>query len=193
MPEQQQHQEPELPELTGRRVVLRPFRDTDLDAVLEAADDPLIPLITSIPSGVDTAGALAYIARQRDHRQAGTGYSFAVAEHRDPALAVGQIGLRLRDADVCRGRIGYWIRPSSRRRGLAADALATLSEWAVSLPWVRRLELLIEPANEGSWRAAESAGFQREGVLRAFQPIGGTQRDMALYARIPAPTVPPGE
>lgn len=191
MPEAQPEQQP--PELTGRRVVLRPFRDTDLDAVLEAADDPLIPLITSIPSGVDTAGALAYVARQRDRLPAGIGYSFAVAEHRDPALAVGQIGLWLRDADVGRGRIGYWIRPSSRGRGLAADALATLSEWAVSLSWVRRLELLIEPANEGSWRAAESAGFQREGVLRAFQPIGGTQRDMAVYARVPDPAVAPAE
>ncbi len=183
--------EPQPPELTARRVVLRPFRDTDLDAVLEAADDPLIPLITSIPSGVDTAGALAYITRQRNRLPAGLGYSFAVAERRDAAMAVGQVGLCLRDADIGRGRIRYWIRPSFRRQGLAADALATLSEWAVSLPWVRRLELLIEPANEGSWRAAESAGFQREGVLRAFQPIGGTQRDMAMYARISAPAAPP--
>lgn len=197
MPEQSES-EPEpsevqqqLPELTGRRVALRPFRDTDLDAVLEAADDPLIPLITTIPSGVDTAGALAYIERQRDALPAGIGYSFAVAERRDPAEAVGQIGLWLRDADVGRGRIGYWIRPSARRRGLAADALATVSEWAVSLPWIRRLELLVEPANEGSWRAAESAGFQREGVLRAFQPIGGEQRDLAMYARLPARAAPP--
>lgn len=165
--------------------MLRSFRDTDLDAVLEAANDPLIPLITTIPDDVDTAGALAYIGRQRDRLAAGIGYSFAVADRRDPDDAVGQIGLWLRDAGSGRGRIGYWIRPSSRRRGLAADALATLVDWAAGLAWVHRLELLVEPGNEGSWRAAESAGFQLEGVLRAFEPIGGEHRDMAMYAYIP--------
>lgn len=175
----------ESPELTGRRVVLRPFRDSDVDAVLEAATDPLIPLITTIPARVDVSGALAYIERQRDRLPAGIGHSFAVADRRDPDEAVGQIGLWLRDAGSGRGRIGYWIRPSRRRRGLAADALATLAGWAAGLTWVRRLEVLVEPGNEGSWRAAESAGFQLEGVLRSFEPVGGEQRDMAMYSCIP--------
>lgn len=170
--------------------MLREFRDTDLDAVLEAAGDPSIPRITTVPSGADTAGALAYIERQRDRLPTGIGYSFAIADRRDTADAVGQIGLWLRDADVGRGRIGYWIRPTARGRGLAADALATLADWATTLSWVRRLELLIEPANEGSWRAAESAGFRLEGVLRAFEPVGGEQCDMAMYARIPRRTRP---
>lgn len=165
--------------------MLRPFRDTDVEAVLEAAADPLIPLITTIPSGADAPSALAYIERQRDRLPAGIGYSFAVADRRDPDEAVGQIGLWLRDADSGRGRIGYWIRPSRRRRGLAADALATLSGWAAGLTWVRRLEVLVEPGNEGSWRAAESAGYRLEGVLRSFEPIGSEQRDMAVYSCIP--------
>jgi hypothetical protein len=42
----------------------------------------------------------------------------------------------------------------------------------------------VEPWNAGSIRVAEAAGFQPEGLLRSHQEIGGTRRDMLLYAMI---------
>ncbi len=43
------------------------------------------------------------------------------------------------------------------------------------------LELYVEPWNEGSWRAAESAGFTREGLLTHWQKVGDERRDMYMY------------
>lgn len=42
----------------------------------------------------------------------------------------------------------------------------------------------MEPWNEGSWRAAEQAGYEREGLLRAFKRVGGQPRDMYMYSRL---------
>jgi RimJ/RimL family protein N-acetyltransferase len=49
-------------------------------------------------------------------------------------------------------------------------------------PALDRIELFIEPWNTGSIGTAERAGYQREGLLRSHQEIGGRRRDMLLYA-----------
>jgi ribosomal-protein-alanine N-acetyltransferase len=49
---------------------------------------------------------------------------------------------------------------------------------------LHRIELYIEPWNVASVRTAERARYQREGLLRSHQEIGGRRRDMLLYAII---------
>lgn len=165
-------------------IVLRAFRESDVDVVREAAADPFVPLITTVPTTASNEELLAYIHRQQDRLAEGVGYSFAIATAEDQA--VGQIGLWLRDLEFGRAVVGYWVAPSARRRGCATQALTCLGDWGMSLPGVVRLELYVEPWNEGSWRAAERAGFQREGLLRQWQPVGAEQRDMFMYSRIAA-------
>jgi RimJ/RimL family protein N-acetyltransferase len=38
---------------------------------------------------------------------------------------------------------------------------------------------------------AEKAGFQREGLLRNWQEVGGTRRDMYMYAHVPGDPIAP--
>lgn len=91
----------------------------------------------------------------------------------------------LRSLDEGRAGIGYWISPAQRRRGYATAALRMLVGWASAIEGVERLELVVEPWNEGSWRAAEAAGFVREGLLRRWERVGGVSRDMYMYAYLP--------
>ena len=67
-----------------------------------------------------------------------------------------------------------------------------VSAWGLSLPEIHRLELYVEPSNEGSWRAAERAGYVREGLLRSWQPVGGHRRDMYMYSRLFTDPAAPG-
>ncbi|WP_218021749.1 GNAT family N-acetyltransferase [Nocardia harenae] len=124
----------------------------------------------------------------RQHRRAadGEGWSFAIAEAASDT-AVGQIGLWRRDIAHGRVSIGYWVEHDHRGRSYATRALRLLSDWGATLDGISRLELYVEPWNEGSWRAAESAGLRREGLLRRWQKIDGVPRDMYLYARLPDP------
>ena len=174
-----------LPQVRGRLVQLRPFRTADVAAVREASGDPLIPQITTVPQTDDPELAVAYIERQDDRARTRVGYSFAIADADD--VAVGQIGLWLRDLDQGRASVGYWVRPSARGRGYASDALSALAEWSWSLDELHRLELYVEPWNEASWRTAERAGFAREGLLRSWQVVAGRRRDMFMYSRLREP------
>ena len=147
--------------------------------IQEAAADELIPLITSVPSTNDIGSALEFIERQHTRLRTGAGYSFAIADLAD--APVGQIGLWPTADKPDAASIGYWIRPTARNMGYASDALATLIVWARTLPHTRRLEIYVEPWNEGSWRVAEQSGFQREDLLRKWHPVGGVRRDMYRY------------
>ena len=180
-----------LPELVGARVRLRGWRSTDAHAVREASYDPLIPVITSVPTVDSEEEALAFVERQQGRLRERVGYPLAVADADD--RAVGFIILQLRTAEGARGSIGYWTCPSQRRRGYAAEALQVLTAWARDLPDLDRLELYVEPWNEGSWRAAESAGYEREGLLRAWERVGGEPRDMYMYAQLTAGSSARGE
>ncbi len=51
---------------------------------------------------------------------------------------------------------------------------------------VHRLELYVEPWNDGSWRAAERVGYRREGLLRSWQSVGHQRRDMYMYSLLPS-------
>jgi len=171
-----------LPTLEGDAVRLRAFGAGDLPTVREAATDPHIPLITSVPPGGDDDACLAFVARQSDRLATGAGYPFAIAD-RISDRALGHVYLGLRDLDLGRATVGYWVVASQRRRGVAGDAVRTLSAWALTVPGVARLELYVEPWNVASARTAANAGFVREGLLRSWQAVGDERRDMEMWSR----------
>lgn len=171
-----------LPTLTGETVTLRAWRHSDTAIVMEASQDPLIPQITSVPTTSDERAALAFFERQHRRLRDRAGYAFAIADHDDKA--VGHIGLFFTPGVSGRASAGYWIASSHRRRGFAHDALTTLTSWAVTLEELDRVELYVEPWNEASWRVAEHAGYEREGLLRDWKRVGGQPRDMYMYSRL---------
>ncbi|MEJ7633171.1 GNAT family protein [Aeromicrobium sp.] len=160
---------------------LRDFTTADVELVNSASNDLLIPLTTSVPSTPGEAEARDYIARQNSRLPSGVGYSFAIARTCDD-LAVGYIGLTY--VEHGRASIGYWIGPDHRGQGYAALALRALGEWALTGLSLPRLELYVEPWNEASGRTALAAGFEREGLLRSWQVVGDTRRDMWMYSRV---------
>ncbi|MGZ4604243.1 MAG: GNAT family N-acetyltransferase, partial [Kineosporiaceae bacterium] len=81
--------------------------------------------------------------------------------------------------------VGYWTAPAARGRGLTGDALRTLTRWFLRNGGAARVELVVEPANTGSIRVAETAGFTREGVLRQRLLIHGRRADVVMYSMLP--------
>lgn len=174
-----------LPRLAGPTVVLRPFEHRDAPLITSAGTDPLIPLVTTVPTSGDLVDVRAFIDRQNTRLAEGVGYSFAIADTPTDE-AVGQIGLWTSAVpQTGSASIGYWIGPEFRRRGYATEALRLLTIWASGLPNITRLELYVEPWNEGSWRAAQACNFRREVLLPKWQRVGGEDRDMYRYGLIP--------
>ncbi|MFI6079307.1 GNAT family N-acetyltransferase [Actinoplanes sp. NPDC051343] len=166
---------------------LRPWMVTDAEALTQASSDPYIPSITSVPKVWTRESAERYIERQWARAEEGVGYSFAIADGED--AAVGSIGLWIRDADLGRASIGYWIVESSRGAGLGTAALKTLAGWAFSVCKIPRIELYVEPWNVASLRTARASGFKEEGLMRSWQEVDSVRRDMLMYSRIAPPVL----
>lgn len=162
-------------------VVLRRFTDVDVQLAIELGDDPYVPLIGSLPAHPSSLQALEWIHRQHDRYTDGVGLSFAIADARTDR-AVGAIGLWLKNLPAGRATVGCSVSPAQRRRGVASSAVTALTTFAWTIPDLHRIELYIEPCNIGSLQVAAAAGYQREGLLRSHQEIGGSRRDMLLYA-----------
>jgi RimJ/RimL family protein N-acetyltransferase len=169
------------PELTGSRVRLRPWRDDDVDAVVQACQDSEIQRWTQVPVPYRREDAEGFVGAMTASTWAGGGALFAV-EPRDGGPLIGSIGLfPPRDGFA---EAGYWTAPGGRRQGYTAEALRVLSRWAFDAVGLRRVELVVDPDNWGSRRVAERAGFRAEGTIRQRFLHRGRPSDVVLYALV---------
>ena len=150
----------------------------------ELSTDPYVPQTGSLPGNATVQEAMAWVGRQQKRHAEGVGFSLTIACRSDDA-AIGHCGLWLKELDEGRASAGYAIAPIARRRGYAAEALAALTEFAWTIPDLHRVELFIEPWNDGSIRTAERAGYVREeGLLDRHRKVGGERRDMVLFVSV---------
>lgn len=96
---------------------------------------------------------------------------------------VGCTGLHRINWSVPKFEIGYWVRRSFHRQGLATQAMRGITAFAQHHLAARRLECFTDEANTASRRVAERAGFALEGILRheRAEP-DGTLRQTCIYA-----------
>jgi [ribosomal protein S5]-alanine N-acetyltransferase len=180
-----------LPELVFPPVVLRPYTVSDLALVRQAAADPVIPSISSVPRRYTDDAGRAFIERQHARGAEGDGYSFVIAAADAPRTGVGSIGLWLQEIESGRASIGYWLVAGARGHGLAAHALRAVVSFAFGTLAIPRLHLFVEPWNVASARTARAAGFGREATLRGWERIDGEQRDADCFALLCSEWQPP--
>jgi RimJ/RimL family protein N-acetyltransferase len=162
------------PSATAPGLLLRPWTERDIPAMVEAHRDPVIrQWLRHLATSAEEAGRIIQ-ARRADHR-AGTAFSFAVLRA-DPDGTVsdlaGGVSLRL-DREAAAGEVGYWVTAPCRGQGTAPRALAAVCEWAFHLPWLQpleRLHLIHSVGNHASCRVADKAGFRLSAVLPPLLP-----------------------
>ena len=169
------------PPLDDGAVALRPWRHSDLIALVEACRDPEIPRWTAVPSPYGEHDAREYLARAEIDRRSGRELGLAVVASEDDTL-LGSCGLARFDWQDRKVEVGYWVAAAARRRGVGARATALLSGWAITALGMERVELLANPVNEASQRLAERAGFTREGMLRRYRRRKGEREDLIMFS-----------
>lgn len=164
-------------------ILLRPWEQADLPAIVEACDEPTLSRwLPAMPYPYTEADGRAYLSRVLEGFATGTSAALAIRDARSDAV-LGGIGLRI-DGDG-RAELGYWVRRDARGRGVATRAVRLVSGWALVSLGFRRLQLHADVENLASQRVAERAGFTREGVSRAWIEMRGEARDHVVYSLLP--------
>ncbi|GAA1679202.1 GNAT family N-acetyltransferase [Kribbella yunnanensis] len=143
---------------------LRPWRNTDVPAVIEAFTNAEIERWHVLR--IDTAPAAEAA-------------SWAITSD----SVVGQIGLREINLEMATVSLSYWMLPAARGQGLAAQAIATLERWCFGLGF-QRIALQHSTRNHQSCRVAEKAGYLLEGTLRSAWQLDDGRHDAHLHAHV---------
>ncbi|CAM5689661.1 GNAT family N-acetyltransferase OS=Streptomyces tendae OX=1932 GN=GUR47_27030 PE=4 SV=1 [Streptomyces tendae] len=152
---------------------------------------------TPLKPWTDLTGARESLrARARDAAD-GRSASFRITDEESGA-ALGHVGVNEISLPMKTARIGYWVLPEARGRGVATRALLLATRWACAELGLHRLELGHAVGHEASCRVAERSGYRAEGTLRGAMFEAGRHdafRDVHLHARLatdeePAPPGP---
>ena len=170
----------EQPTLTiDHTLVLRPFREDDVEAVVDAFSTADIQYFHA--RRLNHQEANQWILDSWQHWQSEHAATWAI-ETRPDCRVVGRVTIYLFLADG-RSEVAYWVLPEGRGRGIATRACAAATRWAHSTG-IHRVELQHSTKNEASQRVAVSAGFIREGVQREAGLHADGWHDMVLYAHL---------
>jgi RimJ/RimL family protein N-acetyltransferase len=165
--------------LASGPTVLRPWRDSDADAVTVACQDPEIARWTRIPENYSESDARAFLLYRYDALVAGVTAPFAIVSTDDRLLGSVSI-LRLAWPQL-RGEVGYWLAADARGHGHATRAVRLICAWGFQSLGLERIDLYAAVGNEASQHVAQRAGFTREAVLRSFMRGKDGELDMVAF------------
>src|SRR2546423_1594041 len=155
---------------------LRPWRDTDLQAIVRACQDPEISRWASVPTPYREADAKAYLLHRYDALHTGSAAPFAIVDSASGQL-LGSVALNQIECKHRRGEVGYWLAREARGHGHARRAVRLICAWGFGSLGLERIQLLAATDNRPSQRVAEGAGFTREAGLRSYMRGKGGHPD----------------
>ncbi|NBE50917.1 GNAT family N-acetyltransferase [Streptomyces boluensis] len=152
--------------ISTERLVLRPFEEADVMALVEMMNDEHVISWTTAPQPYAEADARAWVTRLAPaERTSGRGIVFAVTEFLTQRL-VGIVHLRHTDWRVRATEIMYVIAPWARGEGYASEAALAVTQWIFRDQRFERLELRTAADNVAAQQVAQKIGCISEGILR---------------------------
>lgn len=169
-------------------VTLRPWLRADAEAIFAAISESRAELQRWLPA----AGAVAsvhqvrnYIELTNDWRGIGQAYDFVITDAQTGSV-LGGCGLTQINRNHYFANLYYWVRSGSTQRGLARRAIRLAARFGLEGLGLARVEIVVQPENTASLRAAEGAGAAREALLRNRLTVNGVVSDAVMFSLIPA-------
>ncbi len=167
--------EPSFVPLATERLTLRPLRAADAEELHRLVNDwAVVRMLSRLPFPYPRQLTDEWIASTAQQIAGGTGYHLAITgQEAGQEMIVGCIGLRL-DLKPRTGNLGYWVGRRFWGHGVATEAAARLSRWALANLDLDRLEAHVAEDNTASAAVLRRIGFRMTGTGRErFLARGG--------------------
>ncbi len=154
--------------LETERLLLREWRRSDLDALVEGLGDVSVAKwLASVPHPYTRRHALAWLkycattAKARPRRS----YEFAIVL-KSESKVIGGVSLDQIDQNHGTAGGGIWLRAGFHNRGYGTEAFTARLNFAFGRLRMRRIENGYFLGNHASRKMLERVGYKREGVAR---------------------------
>lgn len=162
-------------------IMLRRGREEDVEGVVAATQDPLIPRHTRVPDRNTATNVREWFESADEERRTGRGVHVLITST-DEGTLLGAVSLHAIDYENRIADIGYWVAAQARGRGVAVRAVRLIARHGSDNLPLERISIGADVENEPSCRVAERAGFTREGILRSWICIKGRQSDAVQFS-----------
>jgi RimJ/RimL family protein N-acetyltransferase len=173
--------------LKSETILLRPFEKMDIDAHYEAAVesvDTIYPWLPWCHTGYKRIESKVWVDSRQKEWDQGVSYDFVITDTLDGSF-LGACALNCVSREKVFSNLGYWVRASRTRRGIATEASRLLIDFGFSMLRLKRIEISIAAGNGPSIRVAEKLGAVKEGVLRNRMVTAFGISDAVMYSIIP--------
>jgi RimJ/RimL family protein N-acetyltransferase len=178
---------PLFDELRGERVIVRPYRESDAQALQEAVAEsrdhlrPWMPFADEHQTVDESRDWIIHqIASWLTRQSLVLGFWDAATQR-----YLGGSGYHVRDWDIGYFEIGYWIRVTAEGHGYVTETVRLLTDYAFGTLNVNRLEIRCDELNVRSAAIPRRLGYVEEGLLRndTVTP-GGILRNTLVFSLI---------
>ncbi|QAT61005.1 MULTISPECIES: GNAT family N-acetyltransferase [Tissierellales] len=174
--------------LTGDKIFIRFFEDTDAEALLDLHlrnsefFQKYSPTFDDDFYTIDSTRK--YISDSVKQREEDKAYSFGICL-KDNGKLVGDISIfHIFRGSLQKCLIGYSLDKQYNGNGYTTEAVSLVVEFAFNELHLHRVEAGVMLSNIGSMRVLEKAGFHREGIEQKGVKINGQWQDHQIFAII---------
>ncbi len=174
-------------QLTDGFVLLRPSQSGDIASLYEAVRESIAEVSVWMPwchPDYSIEESTIWVESQPEIWEKGTGYEFAITDYASGSY-LGCCGINRIQRDWGLANLGYWVRTSQTKKGVATAATLLLARFAFTELKLGRIEIVVEVDNRASQRVAEKAGATKERVLRNRLTKNGNPCDAVMFSLIP--------
>jgi RimJ/RimL family protein N-acetyltransferase len=168
------------PTLHTTRLLLRPFSESDTDAIFALQSNPRVLRYWDSPPWQDRAQAERFIARCKQIELDEFGVRLAIERISDGKF-IGWCSLMSWNKEFRSAKIGYCLAEAAWGQGVATEAGRALVRWAFDTLNLNRVQAEADTRNIASGRVLEKLGFLREGTLREDCIVEGEVSDSWVY------------
>ena len=179
---------PLFDELRGERVIVRPYRADEAQALYEAVAESRNHIRPWLPFADEHQS----VEESRDwiiHQQA----SWLLREdmplgiwERETGRFLGGTGMHPRAWETRYFEIGYWLRASATGHGYMTEAARLLTNYLLDEFGATRVEIRCDERNIASAAVARRLGYVQEGRLRNdMRAADGTLRNTLIFSLTP--------
>ena len=173
--------------LTNGIITLRPYRDEDTDLLYEAARESIPEMTRWMPwchPDYSVKDSRDWVSSCFEKWDQGSAYDFAITDT-STGRYLGGCGLSDFHQDHNIANLGYWVRTSETKKGVATSTTVLLADFGINELKLQRIEILVDVDNKASQRVAEKSGATREGILRNRLAQHGKPTDAVMFSLIP--------
>ena len=171
------------PTLHTARLLLRPFNDSDADALFALHSNTTVLRYWDAPPWSERVRAERFIAACGRMAEEGNGARLAMDRVSDKAF-IGWCGLTRWNPEFRSTSMGFCLDDAAWGHGYATEAARALLQWAFDTLEMNRVQAETDTRNTASARVLEKLGFVREGTLREDCVVNGEVSDSWVYGLI---------